>query len=289
MPSEYSFASRDATQCSFLKAMIGDTDVVVKKACVDHARFWGVLDECEAMLKKVAAYEPPSLHEHDFVLVLDGPGGERTCKYAAYDAESVIDAGVALHENRHHYPLALRKQAAEELLRRAEQHNVTLPEYVNQWLHKAAGFGFLSPESLLQVWADRAPYVNDAAALSKLGEFVESVTGEALYDEELVKQAQHAIEAFDIEHGVHRHYADGVCLPEEIVDAALTACSLQKLAGVSKYAVLLTNGHTLDVTSLDPSRLEAIDPEMTKMGADELAAVLPTLPRPDADLLVRLL
>ena len=289
LPSEYSFGTRDATVCSWLKAMMDDAEPMVKKACADHARFWGVESECESMLSKISAYEPPCLCEHDFALVFDDEQGQRICKYAAYDSESVIDASVALYENRNCYPLSLRKQAAEEMLRRAAQHDVQVPEYVNTWLHKAAGFGYMSQESLLKAWQDRAPYVSDEQSLHKLGQFVESVTDEALYDEQLVKHAQEVIEQFDIEHGLHKHYADGVGLPEEIIDNELSTNTLQKIAGVSKYAVTLVNGAELDVTTINPSCLDAIDPAMTKMGADELAAVLPTLPQPDADLLVRLL
>jgi hypothetical protein len=286
---DYLFNSRDATMISFVQAYVKKASEATKQTCRDHAAFWGNLADCEAAVAKVATYKPAELEAKDFAMVAKH-GGLEVRKFAAYDAPSVIASAVQFAETKRSYPLEWRKEAAARLLERAQRFGAHLPEYVETSLHKSAGFGYPSAESLQAALDQRVGALETHPELfDKLASLVEVMTEkpELRYDDDFVKEAVAALEHFDVETGIAVKTAS-VELPEEIIDSAQTTEKLAKLAGISKQAVALTNGATVDIAELSKEALAAVDPALAKLGSEELAAVLPTLPRGDADLLVRL-
>jgi hypothetical protein len=99
----------------------------------------------------------------------------------------------------------------------------------------------------------------------------------------LVKQAVALLDQVDAEFCMQRF---GVPLAEEML--AITEPELAKMAGCSNVFVKLSNGKEVDASALTKGDLEAIDPKLASMSLDDLVEVLPTLPKPDADLLVRM-
>lgn len=283
----YAFDSRDATIISYVRAHVKEAGASAKEMCTAHARFWGVEDQCREAVAKIAAFAPPELKDQDFALVAEYEG-RPVRKYAAYDPDSVHKAGMAFTSHRHQYhPLAWRKAAAVRLIKRAEDHGVIFPDYVQSYLHKAAGFGYPTQESVERALTQRILNTKHAALAESLSALMEHLIDQPdlRYDQEFVKQAMEAMDQYDAETGLNRQYGMEIDLPEEMI--ANTTDQLEKLAGISKLAVTLVNGRTLDVQSLTKEALEAVDPGLAKLGQDELAEVLPTLPKPDADLLVR--
>jgi len=286
---DYSFSDRNATFRSFVTAHVKQADVDTIRHCVEHADFWGIRDECEKAIQKLAEWKAPEIPEDAYALVQQH-GEQSVRKYAAYDAGSTFDAAIAFHENKAKYPLSWRKEAAVRLLSKAARYNVPLPEYVENGLHKSAGFGFPTKESVEEAMVCRLNHTKTAQAevgdrLSTLLEHM--IDNQQLrYDEGFVKQAVNALEQFDATTGLTSRYDSDVSLPEELL--ATTTNELEKLAGISKRAVELVNGRTVDIEDLTKEALSAIDPGLAKMAQDELIDVLPTLPKGDADLLFRL-
>lgn len=301
----YEFDSRDATYISCVKAHVKQADERTKEACDAHARFWRISEQVKAACEKIDNYVPAELRPEDYAMNYDG-----VRKYAAFDAESTFDAAIAFHENRVKYTQDMRKHAALRLLKKAEDHNVHLPAYVETYLHKAACLGFVDPanvqEALIQRLNRSMPTMTKSAAEEKLSAALSCFTeDDALcYDRDFIKSACEVLENYDAEYNLTSRYGIDVGLPEEIIGDNLTTDKLVKAAGCSAAVVKLSNGHTVDVTELTKEALDAVsDQVQAATGVDkfaehyselagltpaELAEVLPTLPKHAADLLVRL-
>ncbi len=290
LPGEYTFNDRNATILSFVRSQVEDVSPPIKQACVDHARFWNVLGECEEIGQKLASYQPPKLTDADFALVVPEHGVR---KFAAHDGQSAFQAAVDFAEQRHRYPLAWRKHAACRILTVAEETDTALPDYANHALHKSAGLSFPTPETVETALVQRMNHTPEEfrPLQEKLGCLLSHlVENESLRrDFDFVKHAVEAVEQYDIETGLSEKYGESIDLPEDLLSDRLTFDKVAKLAGVSKLAVTLVNGQTVDVCELEKSALAAVDPKLASMDPGQLAAVLPTLPQADADLLTRVL
>jgi len=286
----YSFDSRNATIISCIHACVKHASAEDRRRCTEHARFWGVDNICQSAARKIASWVAPDLQDDDYALVVDAASA-KVRKYAAYDRESTAKAALAFTEQRHGLPLAWRKTAAAKLLSRVDRYGITLPDFVNTYLHKAAGFGYPSASSVEKALLQRILIDDEAPEASqKLASVLELMTENPglRYDDDFVKAAVSTLDLYDQETGLYMKYGEAVDLPEELLDTDLTTDRLEKLAGLSKQRVMLVNGREVDVSSLTKEALAAVDPSLAKLGSEELQSVLPTLPRPDADLLVRL-
>lgn len=257
-----------------------------------YARFWRIEKDCSQAQEKIANYAPPKLQEHDYALVAEA-GGQKIRKFAAYDAGSTKTAARALYENRHRYPYAWRKKAAARLLARAEKFAAHIPDYLNTYLHKAAGFGYPTEETIEQTLLERLNLAKEAAYTDekqKLAEVLSKMAEDATlrFDEDFIKAAMEAIEHFDAETGLTAKYGSEIGLPEDLIASGRTTEKLSKLASYKYAEAKLVNGKSIDVTQVQKEALAAVDPGLVDLDAGELASVLPTLPRGDADLLVRL-
>lgn len=289
---DYTFSTKNATFVSYVTALVKQANEVVMQRCRDHAKFWKIADDCEAAQAKLATYEAPQLAPTDFAL-LQKNGDSVVCKYAAYDRDSTVKAASAFYDNRAKYPLKWRSDTAVNLLRKSAEYKAHLPDYVDTYLHKAAGFGFATPESVENMVVERlncTKTVKTAADTSKLSEVANCMLADEslCVDSQFLKSAMSVIEQYDAENGLTDLYGSSVSLPEELIDSRFTTNQLTKVAGISKLAVELTNGKRVDVTKLSKEALAAVDPELAKMASSDLVDVLPTLPKSDADLLVRL-
>lgn len=280
----YCFDTREATIVSSIKAQVKHASAEVQQRCADHANFWGVSDKVQLALDKIAAHKPAELEDQHYALRQEH-NGQPVRKYAAFDGYSTVEAATAFTRHAANYPLTWRKQAAVNLLERAQRYGQTLPEFVDTYLHKAAGFGYSTPEALERLIDQRYGMTGDHKLAEALQPLLEDRS--LLMDGQIMKTAVEALNAFDIEHGLTEKYGGEVDLPEELVDSNYTVTALNKIAGITKCAVQLVNGRTVDVSLLSKEALEAVDPNLAKLAEDELIAVLPTLPKPDADLLIR--
>ncbi len=290
----YGIYSKEATYCSALLAHQEDPGEEVKAKLAAAAHLWGIEPDLQAAFEKLASAHrhagPDELADTDYALVADH-GGKRVRKFAAVDPETTFEAAIAFHENRHRYPFSWRKQAATNLLDKASTHGVVLPAYVQTYLLKAAGLAIPTTESLDEAMVQRlnrsAP--KDREAAEKLASVLDClVNDEPLRGNfEFVSKVLETVDEYDRETKIAAFYGHGLDLPEEIL--GLNETQLRKIAADNGRLVTLTNGHEVDIHLISPEILDAVQDGMGKMGHAKLAEVLPTLPKPDADLLVELL
>ena len=287
---QYDFTDANATFVSVIRAHIKQANDAQQTKCMEHADFWGITNACDEALAKLAeATRAKQRPDSDYALVKQANEDTILRKYASYDANTTVHSAVQFVEDRSRYPLAWRKEAATKLLERAQRFDAALPEYVSEELHKSAGFGFPSEDAVADAMINRlnaAPrgYEDLTAKLAMLLDHM--IDNENLcLDDDFTKQAMAALEQYDVETGLTARYGNDVCLPEDII--SLTTDRLEKIAGAAD-TVQLANGQTLALTDVDDESLCAVDPGLAKVARDELAAILPTLPKADADLLTRL-
>ena len=256
-----------------------------QRDCWNHVKFWNIEKDCRDFQAKFAKLQQPWLLADNAFCLLKKEASVR--KYAAYDADSTYTAAKSFYENRASYPFAWRNEAAQNLLAKAASYGVTLPEYVDQYLHKAACFGAADPDCLAEAIAIREDVTT--AEFSEEMNKVATVLDEMRQHSELrtnmsfLKEAMTLIDTFD------QMSNPTVPLIEEVISNGMTLPELQKVAADDSYTVKLINGREVDVRTIKKAALQVIDPNLASMEAGELASVLPTLPRPDADLLTRLM
>lgn len=291
---KYPCQDRSATWTSAMEAHRDGAPAEIQSKIAACAKVWGIEADVAAGIAKLAAstaqLSEDQLPDADFTLCQEH-NGAKIRKFAAVDAETTVDAAIAFHDNRAKYPLAWRKQASVNLLARAQEFDALLPEYVNEYLHKAAGFAVATQASVDQILierANRSSYVGDEAS-AKLA----SILGELAENEDLrhnvdrVNEVVELLDSYDRSMKLAQFYNHGVSLPEELL--AVTEPKLSKMAGQERNHVRLVNGHTVDIRHLDGDTLDTVSDGLAKLSHAKLADVLPTLPKPEADLLVQLM
>ncbi len=286
----YSFISKDATLISYVTASVKQASAEIQDQCSRHAKFWGIHTECLAAVAKLAAYKPQELPDSVYALS-EAYGDEKIQKYACVDANTTVDAAVAFCENRASYPLSWRKTASVKLLAKAARYNANLPEYVESYLHKAAGYAYPTMQSVEDAVVSRMNRLTKSAEVELTATLVEltaSFDSEATqFDAELVKTAVDLLDQVDTFYGLTGAYGSDLQLPEEMCVRTLPALA-KHAAAETADTVNLSNGETIRMSSLTKEALAAVESKLAGMDSSELADVLPTLPRGDADLLCRL-
>ncbi len=254
-------------------------------------RLWNIENDIKEAEAKLAAHKNPAeLTDEAFALVQTHQG-QKIRKFASVDATTTVEAAIAFHEHRHQYPYAWRKEAAERLLKAASAHQACLPEYVAIYLTKAAGHASPTTDSIDDVMVSRSsrtPQSMRDLSDAFIGAMDKVATDEAAHqDPEIVDLTLRAIDSYDREVKLAGYYGHGLELPEEML--VIPHAKLAKIAEEAGRTIRLVNGHEIKVSSLTPEILEAVMDGAGSMGNAKLAEVLPTLPKPDADLLVELL
>jgi len=289
-PVGYLTKSREDTYLSWCRALQDNAGADVTQKIAEAGVFWGIkadLDHAAAVWKTANATREPS--DDEFALVQDYRGS-KVRKFAAYDSASTVKAAESFYDHRTKYPYTWRKEAAVTLLRKTAEYKAVLPDYVNTYLHKAAGFGYPTVESVDAAMGSRLGHTGHkhSETTNKLAEVLGMIADNPVlrYNDELVKTAMQVMDQFDHETGVSRHYGR-IPMPEDMI--GVTEPELQKMAVEANTKVALQNGQEVDLNDIDPAALAAVDASLAKLGREELRDVLPTLPRPDADLLIRLM
>jgi hypothetical protein len=274
----YSFNDRDSTLISFVKALVKSAN---DQNVTDHVRFWGVQNKCAELKAKYDKLTTVvKLASHEFALPQQG-------KLAMVNEDDVLNSSVALYDSRKKLSYEDRNEAATNLLKRAEELDVILPTYVDNYLHKAAGFGVVNVNGLADYVIDRDQKIHDNHDLR--GEFdkVASVLNELndnpdlRAEREFIKTACAAADLIDSEYGNDSLIEEYLFTNDDIVPSLIKKASAP--------SVKLVNGLTIKLAHISKEALNAIDPDLARMNDDELQSVLPTLPREDADLLSRLI
>jgi hypothetical protein len=282
------YNTRETTYVSFVTALVKGASAAEWQDCADHVKFWGIEQECaQAKAKYAELMQTPELTLEDYALVARTGNGQLVKKYAAYDGGTTAQAAVAFYEQRDAYPYEWRADAAARLLNKAARYQAVLPEYVQNYLEKAAAFGAVGEKELEDaiVAREQACPSEYRDTFAKIAELAEQLLAreDLRSDHDFIKSAMATIDHFD----AMIHY-DGELI-EEAIPGDLTVSNLQKIAGDMRFEINLINGLKIDVRQLEKKALAAIDPDLAYKSDEQLIDILPTLPKPDADLLARIL
>lgn len=277
-----------ALQSAMLAADDGVSDRAVLDSLAKFAAFWDISVEVRDASAKIAATKQSAsideLDDTDFALVADH-AGKKIRKFASYDVSSTVAAAEAFYEQRCQFPFAWRKTAAEKLLASASKHGAYLPTFVHDYLLKAACLGRPTEDSVDGALVHRLnlSHTRDSDVMEKLSSLLNHLaTDPKAYDSAFISQVLDGVDSVDREIKLASHYEDGsLPLPEEMLVVV-------KRAKTASTPVRLINGSVIDVSKLTKEALASIDDSLVGMSLAKLAEVLPTLPLPDANLLVRM-
>jgi hypothetical protein len=289
---KYPCHTKEATYCSALEAAVDGVGSSVARALNAYTTLWQVTDDVLAGVQKLAqasrVIPVDELPDSDFALVQTDVDGHKVRKFASVDCETTVDSAIAFTATRTRLPFAWRKQAATHLLEKAAAYRANLPEYVETYLEKAAGLALPTTDSLYEALHARRSMLatREPEAMDKLGCLVDSLAADPGFrtDKAAIAEFLETLDQVDRHFKVAAHYGSALDLPEDLLVVSLRQL---KTAAVPQM-VRLVNGADLDLGTLDRATLAMVSDDLAEMGTEKLAAVLPTLPKPDADLLVRL-
>ena len=260
-----------------------DKNAGALEAIFRAGKIWGN----EAGLRKIAAeikaYEVPVKHALDLSI-----GGVHYELFPYTGAQDIKEAAESFYENRHKLPWAARSKTAgvlfEEILGLGGIEPTGVSRHAFDYVTKAAGYGIADLESAETMLLQRQGHAGAHVGIAKVARILRIVQGDPAWD----KVAMDAFDALDGEAGLKGSYGGRLRLPEEdlYVNSVLTAKTAAE-AGI----VTLTNGKAIMLADVDWDKVACIDPVLftEAAGGEKAAEVLPTWPRPDADLLVEML
>lgn len=261
----------------------GEIPKEVLKRIDGAAVLWGVSKEVE----KLAAEINTGIVEETTKFALDLEiGGQHVQSFPYGDNETLKASAEAFYTQRHKLPWAARSKVAKVLFDELAVAGVKISEDASIYIGKAAGIGTPDMESADCMVATRGGRrLLDKTELQKLAAVIRLAEGEP----DWAKYAMEAFDAFDEARGLKSSYGVTLRLPEE--DLFINDSPYLKLAE-DDGIVQLTNGKAVRLSSIDWAKVAAVDPglyaETDKGNLEKAAEVLPTWPRPDADLLVEM-
>ena len=204
--------------------------------------------------------------------------------YPMFDAEGVKRASEHFEQYRSEYPAPVRRKIASAIAKKSAQDNVG----ISMAVFREAGMGYPNRVDLADNLLDRAHLtVNEdvKALVASMGKLAAMVAPEELYDN-LDKIAE-VVDTIDRLNGMDKAYGRKLLAPSDFLYSMTSkqANDLQKDAlHLNQYTFSITKLAALDPdifkAALGDDMFDAIS-VAGKLDLDKMAAVLPTLPRPD--------
>lgn len=256
---------------------------------------WGVAAECAQVtdqLQKAASPLIDQLPDEQFAIV----GLHNGTRYRALpliNAQCVKAAVAHLEAYRDRYPCDWRMQAAKRIVKRAAELDEPITsEYIKRagGAFSGSGVDFVAEQLFARAKAvPRSHYGSrEHVAMAKVARTFATADSPIL-DVNL-------IDRFDRRFGLNRLYGKGLVSPEELAHCGV---EITKIAEARATIISTTSGRNytkqaLASAGLKPFRVlgddfvDAISNGLS-VNIDKLASVMPTLPRPDAEILDRAL
>ena len=261
----------------------------------DAARYWQILPQVQALTgerTKSAAAIP--LADDDFALVWELEGQPKERHYPLRNAEEVKAAAAWLEQFRGDMVLADRRTIAGRILTKAAAYHV-LPDN-NEFLCRTAGVGYCTTQTLVDCWQTRATLSKQthpeyAAQANGMAESIK-IAHLDFRDHGLRCRLADLMDTFDRETKLAALYGDGLERPEDQIFQIT-----EKVAkDTAKQYVGTTCGTVYEKTAMELIPLEdirgwlgddiaeAVSIAGIHVDTEKLAAVITTLPRPDAQM-----
>ena len=268
---------------------------VVAKRILKTASYWKIEPEVMALWEKMAQDEASGeqrLADSDFALVWEA-GGQ---KERHYPLRNTGEVKMASHWfGNHHAEFTFRDKhvVARKILNKAAELGAHV---MNQdLLDRCAGFGYCSAEDAAQAWEKRAglirsQYPDYAEEAIKVANSIRTATFEARDQGKRIKMAE-LMEQFDRQTQLDKLYADGgLGRPEDELFMITEKVASEFLeSNVTTTTGAIYEKMALERLDSDTVRSWLGDDLADAVGGvhvdvEKLAEILPTLPRPDAEM-----
>lgn len=269
------------------------------------ATVFGINKAVEDLKEKVAANVPApeaDLADEDFALVSGHPDGTSERHYPLRNPLEVKAAADYLAAHRDAFPYEIRREFADRVLQKAAQLGVALPD--EDFIVKQAGHGACTAKEAAELLLGRfhatrlgpGPTNDLQKGILKLAQMVAQCPSKIREPGMRVKLAR-TVDDFDRAAGLVGQYGPALPRPEDV----LFGLTREKMAAVAKDHTHTITGHIYKLADLERVRMDDIRDlmgedfarELTSDGlrldSEKAAAIVPTLPRGDAELFDRLM
>lgn len=301
---QFNCSTKAATWVSYLYFLEKQADIHPKIAEWIQDRldkftdYWGIAPDVATLKEKHAGIRTEQLRDEDHMLVWEDDAGNKTREYPLRNALEVKSAASWFMKHRDHFVYRDRKKMAEKLLEKTSEYGAGLPEDVSDELEKQACRGTYDPAQAAEHILDRSRLADRAdirEGLSKMAEAVCTNPGYAMIPD-LIENMCHTLDTFDRTVKLAGQYSELVPRPEEIFCGATYKTAK---AGVDNSCMLVT-GSVYDKNDFSKLALREVRDafgsdlaETVSFGLEvdpeKFAEVASTLPRPDAQMLDRIM
>jgi len=291
-----------------------DEGALVQERIVKAAEYWSIRSLVKNFNRshdKMASFDTSNLQDSDYALVADF-NGNVVRRFPIPNAPSVKAAGEYLYAHRFEYPYPWRKAAARRILAKAvefdeafERGEKTAAQILRfepktmEYLQRAAGIGMTHPQWAAEKIAQRVYMLPDRlrSYQRKLAELAVELRKMPGCTHQQMSKLAAVLDVIDRETGLCSNYHEGVEMPEEICFKVLQ----KEAEDILDSYITLQTGTIYPVGMLASLSLEkvagvlgdefAAQIKMSDGSMDiaKFAEILPTLPRPDAKLIERVM
>lgn len=259
----------------------------IRETLVKAADMHEITDDVDAIFsRRVAEVIDPVEDDNNYCLVIkDASGKTVSRRYPVFDQTGLQKAAEYFALNRSKYPIEVRSQVATSLSKKARELGADLPALIYKEAAEAVPYRPVLMDEILE----RAKLTKDAEAAAVIGTLVEMVNFAT--SDDLIKSASEIvglIDQLDQLNGLTKYYGTKILSPNEVVysmpikeaeSVADDSLQLDKLTfSITKLAEL---GNQIFEDVLGEDFVNEIVDESGKLDTSKMAAVLPTLPRPD--------
>jgi hypothetical protein len=262
------------------------------------ADYFAIKSACAEIYSAVNRQKAANANDNDFAYVYQTETGEKERHYPITTAEEVKIAAEWLYANQDNFIFDDRNKVAEKIHSRKFETNAQLGEKLAEFIEKQAGYGVPDIEAVHTALSNRALLAKNKdhrEKIEKLAAEVDENPALFMCRDSAVKLAS-VIDQIDYAIGIKGKYGQLLARPEEIVFTV----PLQKAASACGEACELQTGNIYTKDQLAKlARQDLIDlfgEDFAKeacvglqIDPEKLASIAHTLPKPDAELLEKLL
>lgn len=268
----------------------------IQKNLDKFAALWNIEQEIKNLkedLEKASKVNIEVLPDDKFAIV-ETWEGQKFRALPLLNRECVKKAEQHLQKYKDRYPAAWRKRAAEKIAKAAERFDVEPSDYIKTASSRTPA----RIEDVIQHILKRAYLINRKykgaprqVALLKIAKVLSCLPR---FTEKLAQQTMELLDTFDKSLKIHRYYSTEVKSPEEVCwqspfEKGANKATIQLLTGATYKLDDLIKAGIAPFRALGQDFVAAIQSAPGSMDINKVASLVPTLPRPDAEILERAL
>lgn len=258
----------------------------------------------DSVLATTKTEKKASLHDDDYAVVIRYTDGSKERYYPLTTRQEVKEAAEYLHKYRDEMPFPERQAMAEKILAKSAHFGASLGG-LDDFIEKQAGMGTCAGIDAANLIWNRVKMLGRMDRPSdlqiKLAEIAKSCADQSrtsrTHDPYMLRKLAEIIDTVDHSHGLYRDYGESVPRPEDVLFAVTEKVATQILTEF----VSLQNGSVYKTADFHKLQLkdvrglfgdgfaDAISSDGMSVSPVKLAELARTLPRPDAELIDRLL